>query len=143
MNHILTVIKKYLPEWNERPYTFSDFESLCERTGARVQRAPVKTPGMYFVRSGQPIITLSDKLFGVKLWQVAWHEIGHHLLHPPGLRCYSPSSISKAEAEAEFLSLGSILDENTLIRIVSHGELHDYPRDLLKRRLRMVSRYQS
>ena len=69
------------------------------------------------------------------------HELAHHLLQAPGLRCYSPMSVSKAEDEAEMIALCAVLDENTLSRIVSHGELPDYPRDLLKRRLRIVDRY--
>lgn len=126
--------------WNQRPLTWADFEALCEYFGIEVQRVSMTTPGMYFLCRDKPIISLSTKLYGVRLWLVAWHEMAHHLLHPPGLRCYSPMSVSKCEAEAEYLSLGSVLDENSLIRIVSHGELHDFPRDVLKRRMRMVGR---
>jgi Zn-dependent peptidase ImmA (M78 family) len=127
--------------WNARPLTWSDFERAAEECGVTVQRAPVKTPGMYFECRGRAIITLSNRLCGVRLWLVAWHELSHHLLHAPGLRCYSPASVSKAEAEAEMIALCAVLDERTLTRILHHGELHDYPRDLLKRRLQIVDRY--
>ncbi len=126
---------------NRRPFTWNDFESVTGELEIKVQRPTMATPGMYFVCRDQPIISLSNNLVGVKLWQVAWHELAHHLLHPPGLRCYSPSSVSKSEAEAEFISLCAVLDENTLIKIISHGELHDYPRDVLRRRLRIVERF--
>jgi hypothetical protein len=137
------IIPRILKEigWNRRPLSWDDFEGVTDELEIEVQRLPMKTPGMYFVCRKKPIISLSNKLSGVNLWQVAWHELAHHLLHPPGLRCYSPSSVSKAEAEAEIISLGSVLDENTLIKIISHGELHDYPRDVVKRRLRMVDRF--
>lgn len=127
--------------WNRRPLTYTDFEVLCNLLAIHVIRCDTRTPGMYFDCRGEPIIALSSRLCGVRLWLVAWHELAHHLLHAPGLRCYSPMSVSKAEAQAEFITLFAVIDENTLIRIVTQGELHDYPRDLLKRRLRIVSRY--
>lgn len=127
--------------WNQRPLAYSDFEALCAHLGVEVLRAATATPGMYFVRAGRPFIGLSSKLSGVGLWCVAWHEMAHHLLHAPGLRCYSPSSVSKAEAEAELIALCAILDEETLTRLLAHGELHDYPRDLLNKRLRLLELY--
>ncbi|HZH33008.1 MAG TPA: hypothetical protein VEY11_19730 [Pyrinomonadaceae bacterium] len=127
--------------WNQRPLTWDDFEALCDYLGIEVQRVSMITPGMYFLCRDRPIISLSTKLYGVRLWLVAWHELAHHLLHAPGLRCYSSMSVSKCEAEAEFIGHYSILDENTLTGIISRGDLHDYPRDVLKRRLRMVDRY--
>lgn len=127
--------------WNSRPLSYTDFEVLCNRLAVHVMRRDFRTSGMCFECRGSAFIALSERLRGVRLWLVAWHELAHHLLHAPGLRCYSPMSVSKAEAEAELIALCAVLDENTLIRIVTQGELHDYPRDVLKRRLRIVNRY--
>jgi Zn-dependent peptidase ImmA (M78 family) len=127
--------------WNRRPLTWDDFEALCAHLKIEIQRAPIITPGMYFLCRDQPIISLSTKLYGVRLWLVGWHELAHHLLHAPGLRCYSPGSVSKCEAEAELIGHYSVLDESTLTGIISRGDLHDYPCDVIKRRLRMVDRH--
>lgn len=124
--------------WNKRPLTFADFEWAAAALGVIVQRAPIVTPGMHFECKGRPVITLSSRLQGVRLWHVAFHELAHAALHPPGLRCFSPRYVSKAEGEAEFLSICSVLDEQTLYRILAHGELHDYPRQLVKERMRIA-----
>ncbi|HEX8773745.1 MAG TPA: ImmA/IrrE family metallo-endopeptidase [Pyrinomonadaceae bacterium] len=127
--------------WNKRLLNFSDFEALCEHLGIAILRENTKTPGMYFVRDDKPYIGLSTKLSGVQLWFTAWHEMAHHLLHAPGLRCFSPGSVSKAEAEAEAIAICALIDENTLYRIIRYGELHDFPRKLLMKRLRILERY--
>jgi Zn-dependent peptidase ImmA (M78 family) len=124
--------------WNERPLSYSDFEASCEQQEIIVQRAPIQTLGMYFVCEGQPFITLSTQLHGVRLWLVAWHELAHHLLHPPGLRCFSPGTVSKLEAEAQAIAICAVIDENTLYKILAQGELHDFPKDLLKLRMKTV-----
>lgn len=133
--HILTLLG-----FNKRPLTFEDFEGACDQLGVKIQRANILTPGMYFVCRDVPIITLSSKLQGVRLWLVAWHELAHHLLHAPGLRCFSPGSVSKAEAEAELISLCAVIDEDTLFRILAYGELHDFPCDVMKKRMRLYGR---
>lgn len=127
--------------WNKRPLTFADFEEACEQQEIVIQRAPIKTLGMYFLCEGQPFITLSSKLCGVRLWLVAWHELTHHLLHPPGLRCFSRGTVSKLEAEAQTIAICSVIDENTLYKILLHGELHDFPEDMVQLRLRVCDRY--
>lgn len=138
---------KYIPQillalgWNRRLLTFSDFENLCEHLGVNILRENTKTPGMYFVRDGEPYIGLSTRLTGVQLWFTAWHEMAHHLLHAPGLRCFSAGSVSKLEAEAEAVAICALIDENTLYRILRHGELHDFPTEWLKKRLKVLERY--
>jgi Zn-dependent peptidase ImmA (M78 family) len=127
--------------WNKRPLTYEDFEAACEQQEITVQRAPIKTLGMYFVCDDQPVITLSTKLHGVRLWLVAWHEMTHHLLHPPGLRCFSRGTVSKLEAQAQVIGICSVIDENTLYRILVHGELHDYPKDMLALRMKITAQH--
>ena len=127
--------------WNIRPLTFEDFERAGDQLGIKIQYAPIRTPGMHFICRGVPIITLSTRIRGVRLWLAAWHELAHHLLHAPGLRCYSPGYVSKAEAEAELIALCAVIDENTLFRILAFGELHDFPRDVLRKRIKLCERY--
>jgi Zn-dependent peptidase ImmA (M78 family) len=126
--------------WNRRPLTFTDFEEACEQQEIIIQRANIKTAGMYFIREDQPFITLSNAISGVMLWLVAFHELTHHLLHPPGLRCFSPGSVSKAESEAQTYAICSVIDEATFYRILRDGELHDFPKDMMKLRMRVVER---
>lgn len=128
--------------WNKRPLTYDDFLWACDELGIRVQRTPTQTRGMFFECRGEPIISLSARLLGVELWHTAFHELAHSQLHAPGLRCFSPASVSKAEAEAEALAVSSVLDEPSLIRIVGGGELHDYPRKLVMARIKLRQRRQ-
>ena len=128
--------------WNKRPLAYDDFLWACDDLGIMVQRTPTETRGMYFECRGAPVISLSDRLFGVELWHTAFHELAHSQLHAPGLRCFCPASVSKAESEAEALGVSSVIDEPTLIRIVADGELHDFPRRMLKARVRIRQRRQ-
>lgn len=121
--------------WNTRQLTYADFENLCVRLNVVVQRVKMKTKGMYFVCEGRPFISLSSKLHGVELWLVAWHEMVHHLLHPPGLRCFTRGTVNKIEREAQSVALCAVIDENTLFNIVAHGELHDFPASMIDARM--------
>jgi Zn-dependent peptidase ImmA (M78 family) len=140
MMHVPHLLK--LLGWNQRPLNYFDFETACDQQEVIVQRAPIKTLGMYFLCEGQPFITLSNNLHGVRLWMVAWHEMVHHLLHPPGLRCFSRGTVRKTEGEANVLAVCSVLDQQTLMRIAQQGELHDYPKDLVDFRIRVAGRFQ-
>lgn len=137
---------KYIPRilvvlgWNKRPLTFEDFEEACKHQEVEILWLHMPTRGMYFVCKGRPFIALSTRLFGIELWRTAWHEFGHYLLHQPALRYFSRGTLSKAEAEAEAISLCAVLDEPTLRRIIAHGELHDYPTKLINQRLRLLGR---
>lgn len=124
--------------WNTRPLTYEDFEEACHQQEIIIQRAPIKTLGMYFLCEDRPIITLSSSLYGPRLWLVAWHELTHHLLHPPGLRCFTNGMVSKLEAQAQSVGICSVLDQRTFSRILSGEELHDLPKDMLKLRMRVA-----
>jgi hypothetical protein len=124
--------------WNKRPLTYDDFLWACDLLGIKVQRPPMKTPGMYFDCRGRQIISLSSRLQGVSLWRVAFHELAHSQLHAPGLRCFCSGSVSKAEAEADALGLSSVLDQPKLYRILAEGELHDFPQKMIATRLKIA-----
>lgn len=126
--------------FNHRPLTYPVFEDTSRALGVEVLRADTPTPGMYFVQRGKPFIGLSTRLSGVQLWYVAWHEMAHHLLHAPGLRCFSPRSVSKAEAEADDIALCAVIDDETLYRIIAFGELHDFPQKMMKARMKILER---
>jgi hypothetical protein len=59
-------------------------------------------------------------------------------LHAPGLRCFCPGSVSKAEAEADALALSSVIDEPKLYRIIAEGELHDFPQKMVNARMKIA-----
>jgi|SRR5215213_9054578 len=126
--------------WNQRALTFSDFEAACEHQEIQIVRPKMKTPGMYFHCEGYPVIALSSRLSGVRLWYAGWHEMVHHLQHPPGLRCFTKGTVSKIESEANVLAVCSVLDEPTLYRIYQ-GELHDFPKDILAFRRKVLERF--
>lgn len=138
---------KHIPEillamgWNKRLLTFADFEQLAACLGITILRENTSTPGICFERAGRTFIGLSSRLYGVRLWFTAWHEMAHCLLHAPGLRCFSPGYVSKAEAEAEAIAVCALIDEFTLYRILAHGELHDFPTKWIKKRLLILERF--
>jgi hypothetical protein len=124
--------------WNKRPLTYDDFLWACDELEIKVQRPLMKTPGMYFECRGQQVVSLSSRLQGVSLWRVAFHELAHSQLHAPGLRCFCPGSVSKAESEADALGLSSVIDEPKLYRIIAEGELHDFPQKMVAARLKIA-----
>ena len=128
--------------WSRRPLTYADFLWGCDHLGNLVQRPHMKTPGMYFDCRGRQIISLSSRLWGVELWRVAFHELAHSQLHAPGLRCFCPRSVSKAEAEADALALSSVIDEPRLYRINAEGELHDFPQRMMSARIKVLEQRQ-
>ena len=127
--------------WNKRPLTYSDFDEARRVSGITLIRPPMKTKGMFFFCDDEPLIALSNKLKGVELWLVAWHEMIHFLLHPPGLRCFSRGTLNKAEAEARRLSICAVIDECTLHRILVQGELHDFPKPMLDERISVIEQH--
>lgn len=128
--------------WNERPLTYDDFLWACDLLGILILRPHMRTPGMYFECRGRPVISLSSRLQGVELWRVAFHELAHSQLHAPGLRCFCPRSVSKAEAEADALALSSVIDEPKLYRIIAEGELHDFPQKMMSARIKVLEQRQ-
>lgn len=128
--------------WNKRPLTYDDFLWACDELRIKVLRPPTKTPGMYFECRGAKIISLSSRLQGVSLWRVAFHELAHSQMHAPGLRCFCPGSVSKAESEAEAIGLSSVIDEAKLYKIIMEGELHDFPQKMMKARMKVLERRQ-
>lgn len=125
--------------WNRRPLGWDDLEAVCAELGVVTQRPDMKTLGMYFERDGVEFISVSSRICGYEQWHAGWHEFSHKLFDSPGLRCYSPSSISKSEAKADFIATVALLDEKTLWRLIN-GELHDYPHKLVKKRMRWLER---
>lgn len=134
--HIFTALG-----WNKRQLTYADFEWACTYLGITIIHPNIKTMGMFFVCEGTPIIALSNRLQGVRLWLVAWHELVHYLLHPLGLRCFSRGTLNKAEYEANVIAICAVIDEDTLFRILTYGELHDFPKDFVDKRMEVTARH--
>ena len=93
---------------------------------------------MYFECRGRRIISLNSRLQGVDPWPVSFHELAHSQLHAPGLRCFCPRSVSKADA----LALSSVIEEPRLYRIIAEGELHDFPQKMINAGIKLLEQRQ-
>ena len=75
--------------WNRRVLSYDDFLQACEVAEVTVlELAFRRLPGIYTNYCGWPIIGLRKGLREPRRSLVAWHEMGHHLLHAPGIQCY-------------------------------------------------------
>lgn len=135
MSHILsTIIKKKLPQWNERIFNNDDLPLLASETKVGLIEAPIKHKGEYTCRSGFPIIVLKQSMpRALQLW-VGLHEIGHHLLHYPTAHRFSKSIYSKSDSEANFFAAIAMMPTE-LCRIMTPAEIaehYGYPTEIIE-----------
>jgi Zn-dependent peptidase ImmA (M78 family) len=99
------IIKRKLPGWNELVFTLDDFDLIAERMQVRViETASARANGEYLVYQGKPFIVFREGLKrSVKLW-VAYHELGHHLLHYPASHRFSRGTWRKYDREANYFA---------------------------------------
>ncbi len=64
-------------------------------------------------------------------------ELTHALRHTHRIRFFTRGSHSKAEHEAQGIALCAIIPKPLLNNILAYGELHDFPPDILKQRIRL------
>lgn len=92
-------LMKQAPEfesvWNRRTLTAKDFHRICDARGVMVMAVPrrklapslrTKFKGVFTIVDGTPAIAIISGLSKVDRALVAWHELGHHLLHSHLLR---------------------------------------------------------
>lgn len=154
MSFILTqIIKKKLPEWNERFFIEEDFYFLCQREQVRVMESEkFKHKGEYSIHKDICFILLNKKLnCGEKLW-VGLHEFGHHLLHYPVNHRFSKGTRRRMDREANFFAAVALIptfliEENMLVGLSVREALgiiveeFGYPKDLIKIRQEIYETY--
>jgi Zn-dependent peptidase ImmA (M78 family) len=124
------LIKRKLPEWNERVLSGDDLDKYVEAFRVpMIEDDAAKAKGEYLLIEGQPIIILKPNLKQMeKLW-VGFHELGHHLLHYPVPHRFSKGCWRRKDREANFFAAIALLptklvESLTLAEIV---EEYGYP----------------
>jgi Zn-dependent peptidase ImmA (M78 family) len=121
--------------WNNRVLTRDDFYDICEADNISVvDFSGCDAKGCYTLIDGRPFIFLNGQLHSAVRRIVGWHELGHHLLHAPGMSFYCSRSKKKAEYEAERFAACALLplpllSAHTLPEL---EEEYGYPRDFIR-----------
>lgn len=129
--------------WNERVLTRHDFYTICRDDDVLVRDADMRWSGLYLVCEEVPVIVLNDKLVGPERIFVGWHELGHHLLHPPGMAFFcNDSTKRKVEFEAQRFAACALLPLPLMSSMHVDEIEHEYgyPRELVQFRARLFSR---
>jgi len=130
-------------EWNTRPLTEADFDSYCAYSKIIVREIPLDNlPGCYLVCGKQPVIFLDDKLRGYERMFVRMHELGHHLMHPPGER-FKRGRKEATEVEADAFAACALIPRPLLTRRRPDKiiEEYGYPASLIELRREILSRW--
>jgi Zn-dependent peptidase ImmA (M78 family) len=131
------------PEWNVKVLTQDDFDYYCDCDGIAVSETPLEVPGLYICRNGQPEILLSDELRGAERLFIAFHELAHHWLHPPGIQMFHGLPSPRVELEADVVAICALIPKTTLTHYWPSeiAELHGYTHDLVNFRCEIFDRW--
>lgn len=110
--------------WNRRILTLDDFTSLCAKTEVKVLSLPIDVEGFYTHYRNRAVIGLSQFLPEHHLPYVSFHELGHHLLHHPGIACFDETSVCKAERQANIIAACALIPQRT-IRFEQFADIED------------------
>lgn len=145
MSHILFhIIKKKLPNWNSRIYSYADIPVLCRETRVGFVEGPTKYKGEYRFHDGYPIIVVRNGIRDRLRDWIAFHELGHHLLHYPSTHKFSKSIFTKADREANFFAAIALMP-TLLCRAMTPGEIaveYGYPTELIEIRVEISTHFQ-
>lgn len=138
------------PRWNSRIFTEVDFDRYCRRAGIIVRHVSLDRPGWYVSGSGHPQIYLHEQLKGVDWLFVAFHELAHHWLHPPGMHLFHTSTATAQEfevvieQEADVVAMCCLIPQ-TVIKYYEPAEIvevygHSY--EIIRLRQHIFDRWQ-
>jgi Zn-dependent peptidase ImmA (M78 family) len=122
------LLRNLPPEWNVRVLTQDDFDYYCDRAGIVVTEKPLEQSGLYIYSDSQPEIFLSDELRGAERLFIAFHELAHHWLHPPGVQMFHGLS-TEVEDEADIVAVCALIPRTVLMHYWPGeiAELYGYP----------------
>lgn len=127
--------------WNQRVLTYEIFERFCEREGILILNAALEcpSPGFFRIHRGWPVIAIDQQLRGVKRNLVAWHEVGHYLLHTPGHFGWHAKTELQADVVAHIALIPAVL-----IRSCTPAEIaeeYGYTQEMIWTRLEILRRF--
>ena len=126
----LSMIKRLIPDWNERPLTEADFWRICRRLKGdwkvKVHEINLSVPGFYMSSPhGGAHIYINKNLRGMAWLLTAFHELGHHLMHaPPDVTVayfYQQKPHTKEDLEADAFKIICVLPEPLLRRLLTEN----------------------
>jgi Zn-dependent peptidase ImmA (M78 family) len=129
--------------WNERVLTRHDFYTICRDDGVLVRDASMRWSGLYMVCEEVPVIVLNDRLVGPDRIVVGWHELGHHLMHLPGMAFFCGDSTKrKVEFEAQRFAACALIPQPVLasMHVEEIEQDYGYSRELVQFRMRLFQR---
>jgi Zn-dependent peptidase ImmA (M78 family) len=129
--------------WNDRVLTRHDFYDVCRDDDVLVRDMEMQWSGLYLVCEDVPVIVLNDRLVGPERIVVGWHELGHHLLHPPGMSFFCGDSTKrKVEFEAQRFAACALIPAPviTSMHVAEIEQEYGYSRELVQFRTRLYQR---
>ncbi len=119
-----------------------DFTFHCGLHAVLVQSVPMERAGASFKRRGQNVIWINERLRGAARTFARWHELGHVLLHPPGIQFFHAYG-SVIDDEANAFAACAMIPLPVLLRfgVAEIAENYDYPLSLVAERLRIYDRW--
>lgn len=148
MNTLLRRLKSAFPFVGTRAAIDDDLFGFCADRDIELVFSPDVSAGIYAMYRGEHFIFLNSRLSGRRLLHVAFHEIGHYLLHVPTQGRYAAEFFRlhqkqkdhcEAESVAAFLLL-PIAELESLLLAGVHERDHELA-ELIGRRLELFARY--
>lgn len=109
MNLIVTKFKSLRIGWNKKPLSEKELLRLCRRMKVRLQEMPLRVPGFIMTLRGITFIAIDERLEPALKLKVAFHEVGHHILHVGKPHFYRLDTSLKDEDEAEVFALCALI----------------------------------
>lgn len=136
------VLRNTPPEWNIKVLTQDDFDYYYDRNGVIVQETQLEQPGLYVFNNDQPQIYLSDDLRGADRLFVAFHELAHYWLHPPGVRMFFGWA-KQVEMEADAVAACALVPKTLLTHYWPSeiADLYGYPHWIVNLRCEIFDKW--
>ena len=148
MNTLHARLKKAFPFVGVRSATEDDLFEFCSRRNIELVFSPQVSAGIYVMFAGEHFIFLNSRLVGLRLLHVAFHEIGHYLLHVPARRRYAAEFYQlhdreRTHCQAETVAALLLLPPSELHLVLRSPEVYgsDDLQTLIGRRLDLWNEY--
>lgn len=148
MNTLHARLMKAFPFVGSRAATEDDLFEFAARRNIELVFSPEVSAGIYVMFGGEHFVFLNSRLAGLRLLHVAFHEIGHYLLHVPTRERYAAEFFAahakaKHHCEAEAVAALLLLPPCELHLALQSPEVYasDELRELIGLRLDLWQRH--
>jgi hypothetical protein len=101
---IVVAVRRICAAYNRRPLTYADFLAVCQREGIDVSEHDQGPEARLLRADLRPRVSLRRGLTDTYRTFVAWHELGHWVLHPHASTYYfERHELDRVEQEANFV----------------------------------------